>query len=164
MPAKMARSAPRPSSGLPEMTIAVRTSRLPCKRPRKSRISKTVRESSGKSRFSPCLLAWLTAILLLVRGNSLNHLANLRDRGLVDAASADVGAHKYERLTEHGQPAARALAIGPLILVPHGPLALFCDSAHPGGEVFERAAILRQRGAHGPAARHDQCKHSASYA
>jgi hypothetical protein len=50
MPAKMARSAPRPSSGLPEMTIAVRTSRLPCKRPRKSRISKTVRESSGESR------------------------------------------------------------------------------------------------------------------
>jgi hypothetical protein len=53
MPTKMARSASRPPIALPEMTVALRTSRLPCKRPRKSRISKPVRESSGESRLKP---------------------------------------------------------------------------------------------------------------
>jgi hypothetical protein len=50
MPAKMARSAPRPPSGLPEVAVAVRIALLPCREPGKSRISKPVRESSGESR------------------------------------------------------------------------------------------------------------------
>jgi hypothetical protein len=33
MPAKMARSAPRPPFGLPELTVAVRTSLLSCRKP-----------------------------------------------------------------------------------------------------------------------------------
>src|ERR1035437_6051360 len=51
MPAKMARSAPRPPSGLPEVTVAVRIALLPCRVSGKPRISKPVRESSGESRF-----------------------------------------------------------------------------------------------------------------
>src|SRR5665811_1095774 len=47
MPAKMARSAPRPSSGLPEAMIAFRTSLLSCRKPGKPRIFKRVWESSG---------------------------------------------------------------------------------------------------------------------
>ena len=38
MPGKMARSAPRPTFGLPEVLVAVRTSRLSCKRVRLSGI------------------------------------------------------------------------------------------------------------------------------
>jgi len=51
MPAKMARSAPRPPSGLPEVTVAVRIALLPCREPGKPRISKPVPGSSGESRF-----------------------------------------------------------------------------------------------------------------
>jgi hypothetical protein len=54
MPAKMARSAPRPPSGLPELTVAVRTSLLSCGKARKIRVFTSVRESSGKSRLK-CL-------------------------------------------------------------------------------------------------------------
>ena len=50
MPAKMARSAPRPLSGLPEVTVAVRIALLPCREPGKPRISKPVPRSSGESR------------------------------------------------------------------------------------------------------------------
>jgi hypothetical protein len=50
MPAKMARSAPRPPSGLPEVTVAVRIALLPCREPGKPRISKPVPGSSGESR------------------------------------------------------------------------------------------------------------------
>ena len=83
MPAKMARSAPRPSSGLPEMTIAVRTSRLPCKRPRKSRISKTVRESSGESRLMvppPWLASAMIAALAVMSFAPIKFLHPLRVR------------------------------------------------------------------------------------
>ncbi len=38
MPGKMARSAPRPLSGLPEALVAVRTSRLPCRKAGNARI------------------------------------------------------------------------------------------------------------------------------
>ena len=55
MPAKMARSAPRPPSGLPEVAVAVRIALLPCREPGKSRISKPVRESSGESRLKSLL-------------------------------------------------------------------------------------------------------------
>lgn len=53
MPRKMARSAPRPPFGLPEMAVAVRIALSPCKEPGIPRISKPVRESSGESRLEP---------------------------------------------------------------------------------------------------------------
>ena len=46
MPAKIARSAPRPPFGLPEVSVAVRTSRLSCRKAGKARIFTPVRESS----------------------------------------------------------------------------------------------------------------------
>src|SRR5665811_1446498 len=49
MPAKKARSAPRPPSGLPEVTVAVRIAPLPCREPGKPRVFTAVRESSGES-------------------------------------------------------------------------------------------------------------------
>ena len=50
MPAKIATSAPRPSSGLPEVTVAVRNSLLSCRKAGKPRTSTPIRESSGESR------------------------------------------------------------------------------------------------------------------
>ena len=47
---KMARSDPRPPFRLPEVTVAVRTSRLYCRKAGKARIITPVRESSGGSR------------------------------------------------------------------------------------------------------------------
>ena len=44
MPAKMARSAPRPPFGLPKVMVAVRTSRLSCWKAGKARIFTPVRE------------------------------------------------------------------------------------------------------------------------
>src|SRR5450759_4013217 len=52
MPAKMARSAPRPPSGLTEVTVAVRIALLPCREPGKPRVFMAARESSGESRIS----------------------------------------------------------------------------------------------------------------
>ena len=43
--------SPRPPSGLPEVTVAVRITPLPCREPGKPRISKPVWDSSGESRF-----------------------------------------------------------------------------------------------------------------
>jgi hypothetical protein len=50
MPAKKARSAPRPPFGLPELTVAVGTSRLSCSKAGKRRVFTPVREPSGESR------------------------------------------------------------------------------------------------------------------
>jgi hypothetical protein len=50
MPAKMARSAPRPPFGLPELTVAIRTSLLSCGKVGKTRVFMPVREPFGKSR------------------------------------------------------------------------------------------------------------------
>jgi hypothetical protein len=50
MPAEIARSALGRRSGCPEVTVAVRTSLLSCRKAGKPRISKPVRESSGESR------------------------------------------------------------------------------------------------------------------
>ena len=50
MPAKMARSAPGPLFGLPEVTVAVRTSLLSCRKAGNTRVFTPVRESSGESR------------------------------------------------------------------------------------------------------------------
>src|SRR6266516_1961247 len=50
MPQKIAGSAPRPPFGPPEVTVAVRTSLLSCRKAGKPRISSPVRESSGESR------------------------------------------------------------------------------------------------------------------
>jgi hypothetical protein len=49
MPVKIARSAPRPSFGLPELLVAIHTSRQSCKAA-KARIFTPIRESSGESR------------------------------------------------------------------------------------------------------------------
>jgi len=50
MPAKMVRSAPGRLFGLPEVTIAVRTSLLCCRKAGNTRVFTPVRESSGESR------------------------------------------------------------------------------------------------------------------
>jgi hypothetical protein len=55
MPAKMARSAPGPLFGLPEVTVAVRTSLLCCRKAGNTRVITAVRKSSGESRFTPFL-------------------------------------------------------------------------------------------------------------
>jgi hypothetical protein len=50
MPEKMARSDPRPSFGLPELLVAIHTSRQSCSKAGKARIFALVWESSGESR------------------------------------------------------------------------------------------------------------------
>ena len=50
MPVKIARSAPRPSFGLPELLVAIHTSRQSCCKAGKARIFTPVREASGESR------------------------------------------------------------------------------------------------------------------
>src|SRR6185437_5592289 len=50
MPSKMSRSAPRPPFRLREVSIAVRTLRLSCRKAGKAPIFTPVRESSGESR------------------------------------------------------------------------------------------------------------------
>ena len=50
MPAKMSRSTPRPPFRLREVSIAVRTLRLSCRKAGKAPIFTPVRESSGESR------------------------------------------------------------------------------------------------------------------
>ena len=47
MPGKMARSAPRPPFGLPEVTAVVRAASLSCEKAGKAQIFVRVRESSG---------------------------------------------------------------------------------------------------------------------
>ena len=53
MPAKIARSTPRPSFGLPELLVAIHISRLASKDAAKSLPSTLVSESSGECRFKP---------------------------------------------------------------------------------------------------------------
>ena len=65
MPAKMSRSAPRPPFRLREVSIAVRTLRLSCRKAGKAPIFTPVRESSGESRFNRLariLITWPWAI------------------------------------------------------------------------------------------------------
>ena len=50
MPVKIARSTPRPSFGLPELLVAIHTSRQSCSKAGKARIFASVWESSGESR------------------------------------------------------------------------------------------------------------------
>jgi hypothetical protein len=50
MPVKIARSAPRPSFGLPDLLVAIHTSRQSCSKAGKGRIFALVCESSGESR------------------------------------------------------------------------------------------------------------------
>src|SRR5215510_9792657 len=52
MPVKIARSAPRPSFGLPELLVAIHTSHQSCYKAGKARIFSPVRESSEESRLS----------------------------------------------------------------------------------------------------------------
>jgi len=53
MPGKMARSDPDQAFGLPEVLVAVSTSRLSCKRAGKTRTLMPVWDSSGESRLIP---------------------------------------------------------------------------------------------------------------
>ena len=79
MPAKIARSAPRPPFGLPEVLVAVRTSRLSCGKAGKARIFTPVRESSGESRLIPGNARRPTApvLPLELRGFGMPRLAAL---------------------------------------------------------------------------------------
>ena len=52
MPVKIARSAARPSFGLPELLVAIHTSRQSCSEAGKARIFALVWESSGESRLN----------------------------------------------------------------------------------------------------------------
>ena len=55
MPGKMARSDPRPAFGLPELLVAIHTSRQSCSKAGKARRFALVCESSGESRII-CIL------------------------------------------------------------------------------------------------------------
>jgi hypothetical protein len=79
MPAKMARSAPRPPSGLPEVTVAVRIALLPCREPGKPRIFTAIRESSGESQVTAAWLQYRAILKVASRidtGKSPNGLRN----------------------------------------------------------------------------------------
>ena len=52
MQGRMARSARQTPFGLPKVTVAVRTSRLSCRKAGKAPTFTPVRESSGESQFS----------------------------------------------------------------------------------------------------------------
>jgi hypothetical protein len=62
MPGKMARSDPRPPFELLEVKVAVRTSRLFCRKAGKTRIFSPVQESSGESRLKQGQLSPLDAL------------------------------------------------------------------------------------------------------
>ena len=53
MPAKIARLATRPPFWIPEVSVAVRSSRPSCSKAEKSRIFMADRQSSGESRIKP---------------------------------------------------------------------------------------------------------------
>ena len=63
MPVKIARSAPRPAFGLPELLVAIHTSRQSCYEAGKARIFTPVRESSGESR-----IIWMTTLATVCDG------------------------------------------------------------------------------------------------
>src|ERR1035437_10113535 len=54
MPAKMARSAPRPPFGLPKLTVAVRTSLLSCRKPENHEYSSQFGSHPGNPGKLPC--------------------------------------------------------------------------------------------------------------
>src|SRR5271169_4725443 len=58
MPAKIARSTPRPSFGLPELPVAIHISRLASKDAAKSLLSTLVSESSGECRLKAAVALW----------------------------------------------------------------------------------------------------------
>ena len=64
MPVKIARSAPRPSFGLPAPLVAIHTSRQSCCKAAKARIFTPVRESSGESRLNCHKLKGILILLL----------------------------------------------------------------------------------------------------
>ena len=72
MPAKIARSAPRPPFELPKVMVAVRTSPLSCWKAGKTRFT-PVRESSGESRFS-----WVCLAKMPIGGRSAHDLGTNR--------------------------------------------------------------------------------------
>src|ERR1035437_3309623 len=84
MPTKVARSAPRPPFGLPELTVAVRTSLLSCRKAGKTRVFTPVRESSGESRLGRFDMRWNTllaaSVILLSATTSFAEIPNGRIR------------------------------------------------------------------------------------
>jgi hypothetical protein len=61
MPGKMARSDPRPAFGLPELLVAIHTSRQSCSKAGKARRFALVWESSGESRVNAIAPYYLAA-------------------------------------------------------------------------------------------------------
>ena len=113
MPAKMSRSAPRPPFRLREVSIAVRTLRLSCRKAGKAPIFTPVRESSGESRFSVSVLhesTWTATPIcyledLFVDPDYRRHgLGRLLIKDLVDRAKSQ----GWSRLYWHTQKANSA--------------------------------------------------------
>ena len=70
MPAKIARSAPRPSLGPPELLVAIHTSRQSCSKAGKARIFALVWESSGESRLRAVAIGVLLVLENLIKCES----------------------------------------------------------------------------------------------
>jgi hypothetical protein len=78
---EMARSAPQPSFGLPEVLVAFRNSRLPCSKPKKSEYARQFRKSSGESRVTRMITAYKyfnNPIETLTRANEAEFFAGIR--------------------------------------------------------------------------------------
>src|SRR6478672_3674398 len=78
MPAKMSRSAPRPPFRLREVSIAVRTLRLSCRKAGKAPIFTPVRESSGESRLKRAHLAFPARMIGSFAREIISAVVNLR--------------------------------------------------------------------------------------
>jgi hypothetical protein len=77
MPVKIARSTPRPSFGLPELLVAIHTSRLASRDAAKSLLSTLVSDSSGECRMKTFYIATLT--LAMVTAASAQQSTTFRD-------------------------------------------------------------------------------------
>jgi hypothetical protein len=98
MPAKKARSAPRPPSGLPERTVAVRTSLLPCRKPGKPRVFTPVQVPSGESR----LMSSPIPTTMLVRcGNLKNSGKQTYAIGHLSRSACDLPRRETEEVETH---------------------------------------------------------------
>jgi endo-1,4-beta-xylanase len=107
MPVKIARSAPRPSFGLPELLVAIHTPRQSCGKAGKARIFALVWESSGESRvikkgrknMRTYLSAgnWAMALVILSSWLPGSATAGLRDQPYVTSGRVFIGsAAEYE--------------------------------------------------------------------
>jgi hypothetical protein len=97
MPAKIARSTPRPSFGLPELPVAIHISRLASKDAAKSLLSTLVSESSGECRIKSITPVYLRDLGIEVPSGHLvtGHIIATDPRGqslLPKSASVTVNA------------------------------------------------------------------------